>query len=195
MSSVGPQERRVLLGGGIGAGKSSIAVLFVDAGFSLIESDRVGADVLAPGTPATTSVADAWPNVVSGDIVDREALARIVFSFPGALERLEAITHPAIRAEIERRVAEVGGDFVVEVPLTTLDLQGGWVRVAVVASEETRIARAVARGGERDDVRRRVAAQVSEDAWVEWADVVVNNSGSWAATERAVAAVIEGLGS
>jgi dephospho-CoA kinase len=183
----------VLLGGGIGAGKSSVAELFVAAGFNLVEADRIGAAVLGPGTAATRVVASEWPDVVTDDVVDRSALARIVFSSQVELKRLESITHPAIRGEIERIVSSTSRDIVVEVPLTTLGLGGTWLKIAVVADEDTRIARAILRGGEPDDVRRRVDSQVSDGVWAEWADIVVQNSGSWTGTERQVVAVIEGL--
>lgn len=193
MSSDGPQPSRVLLGGGIGAGKSSIASLFGDAGFSLVEADRIGAEVLSPGTAETSAVAAAWPEAVRGDVVDRSALARIVFSSESALAQLEAITHPAIRRRIESIAANAPDMVLVEVPLMTLSPEGEWIRIAVVADEDLRIARAVARGGDPDDVRRRVESQVDEDAWVEWADVVITNNAAWSETEKVVGALLDEL--
>lgn len=193
MSSDGPRRPRVLLGGGIGAGKSSIASLFGDAGFLLVEADRVGADVLSPGTSETRAVAAAWPEAVHGGVVDRSALAQIVFASDTALARLEAITHPAIRRRIESLAASSPGKVLVEVPLTTLNLDGEWVRIAVLADEDLRIARAVARGGDPDDVRRRVQSQVDESAWIEWADTVIMNNAAWSETEKVAGAVIDEL--
>jgi dephospho-CoA kinase len=180
----------VLLGGGIGAGKSVIADLFVQAGFLLIEADGIGAEVLRPHTEATRAVARLWPDSVEEGVVDREVLAGIVFSDSADLARLEAITHPAIAAEIERRVADATGDVIVEVPLTHLVPSRDWTKVAVVADEEIRIARAVERGGDPVDVRRRVSSQVSDDEWLAWADFVVDNSHAWSTTEGTVQALI-----
>jgi len=193
MGSDGPRTHHILLGGGIGAGKSSVARLFAESGYLEIAADRVGVDVLRPGTEATVAVAREWPIVVSGGVVDRSALALIVFSDGDALRLLESITHPAIVAEIDRRVAGTDRDVVVETPVRHLELTGNWIRVAVVADEDTRIARAVARGGDPDDVRRRVASQVRDEDWEDWADVVVSNSGPWSETQQMVLAMIKGL--
>jgi len=193
MASDGPNAAHVLLGGGIGAGKSAIADLFVEAGFLLIEADRVGAEVLRPDTEATLAVARFWPAAVKEGVVDREFLAGVVFSDGADLRRLEAITHPAITAEIDRRVAEARGDVLVEVPLQHLAPSGDWIKVAVVADEETRIARAVGRGGDPADVRRRVSSQVPDHEWVAWADIVIDNNDAWSRTENAVHAVIRGV--
>ncbi len=180
----------VLLGGGIGAGKSAIADLFVEAGFLLIEADSVGAEVLRPHSDASCAVAKIWPEIVKAGVVDRKALAGIVFSNRKDLRKLEAITHPAIAAEIERRVAATAGDVIVEVPLTHLNPSGDWTRVAVVADEKIRIARAIERGGEPADVLRRVSSQVTEIEWTRWADFVIDNNHAWSSTEVAVHSVI-----
>jgi len=195
MSSDGPRKHRVLLGGGIGAGKSSVAAVFVEAGFTHIESDCIGANVLRPGTVATDDVAHTWPEVVRGRSIDRAALAAVVFSSKRELERLEAITHPRIREVIQGAVDDANGSIVVEVPLTTLEIEGDWTRVALLADEGTRVERAVARGGDPQDIRNRIRSQASDADWIEWADVVVTNNDEFAETERKFAALIEGLDS
>jgi dephospho-CoA kinase len=193
MTSDGYIAPNVLLGGGIGAGKSSIAKLFAGSGYLLIEADRVGADILAPHTDATAAVDQEWPEVVRDGVVDRSALARIVFADARALEVLESITHPAIAAEIDLRVVSTDLSIVVETPVKALELAGDWIRVAVVADEDTRIARAIARGGDPADVRRRVASQISDEEWTSWADVVIDNNRAWRETEQAAHAIIRGF--
>jgi dephospho-CoA kinase len=118
-----------------------------------------------------------------------------VFSSKDELDRLEAITHPRIREEIESASDDASGSVVVEVPLTTLDLDGDWTRVALLADEGTRVERAVARGGDPQDVRNRIRSQASDAEWIEWADVVVTNTGSLAETSREITALIDGLDS
>ncbi|GMQ93969.1 MAG: dephospho-CoA kinase [Acidimicrobiia bacterium] len=187
----GPNAAHVLLGGGIGAGKSTVAEIFVQDGFHVIDADEIGAEILGPGADATRLVAQQWPAAVSNGIVNRRALAQIVFADEDELRQLESITHPGIAAEIARRVAERSGDVVVEIPLQHLVLSGNWFKIAVVAEEEIRIARAVARGGDISDVRRRVSSQVSNEEWADWSDTVIDNSGAWAETLSAVRAVID----
>ena len=191
-SEVPPDRpRTVLLGGGIGAGKSSIADVFARHGFDVVLADRIGAEVLAPGAPAVDDVARRWPDVVEDGIIDRAALASIVFRDPDELAALEAMTHPAITGAIMDRVAAAGGGrILIEIPVRAVVDDLDALRIAVVADAEVRLARAVARGGDRDDVLARMRSQAGEDEWRAWADVVVDNSGAWSETERVVEAII-----
>lgn len=185
---------RVILGGGIGAGKTSVASLFATYGFTVIVADDVGRDVLAPGSEAARLVEQRWPSVVADGAIDRGVLAGIVFSSRADLDELEAITHPEIERRIEAMLDDAGRlPCAVETPVPGLLGAVAATRIAIVADDHVRIARAVARGGSIEDVRARVSSQVDQDVWRGWADVVVDNSGAWADTERAVVGVIEEL--
>lgn len=182
----------VVIGGGIGAGKSSVTGVFASQGYVVISADDVGREILAPGSAASREVAARWPEVIEGGAIDRAALARVVFADATALEALETITHPQIVAEITHRIEAGSEPIAVETPV--MGLLGGRadVRVAVVAPRSLRLARAVARGGEASDVERRMQRQPSDHEWRDWADVVVDNSGPWATTERFTASLIDG---
>jgi dephospho-CoA kinase len=190
-----PREGRlvVLIGGGIGAGKSTIAALFGERGFSVLSADLVGHDVLADGSPTVAEVAERWPEVVTDGSVDRSALARIVFADSAELDALEAMTHPEIARRLRTAIRSADRPVVVEVPVLGVLDGDDAVRIAVVAEPEIRIARAVARGGDPVDVRNRMARQPSDDEWSEWASLVVDSSRSWAETEHVAVAVIEEL--
>ncbi len=129
-----------------------------------------------------------WPAVVVDGHVDRARLAAIVFNDTLELAALEAISHPLIAAEIQRRVAGAGDDDVVlELPLNS-DLVGpGWTRLVVVAPEDVRLERAVARGMNRDDAASRIAVQGSDR--VENADIVIHNTGTIAELDAKVEAI------
>jgi len=108
------------------------------------------------------------------------------------LGELEAIVHPRIAERIAERMASATSPgVVVEVPVTSAVDDRDATRVAVVASRDTRFARAVARGGDPDDVERRIEAQDTDAVWRRWADHVIENDGNWAETERAVEELIE----
>ena len=129
-------------------------------------------------------------------LIDRSRLAAIVFADTAELENLEAVTHPAIVGSIAERVQETIGPVAVEVPvLLPLDEgpRDGWRRVFVDADEQLRVERAVARGGDEDDVRRRVAAQVDRETWLDWADDVIENNGTVEALEEQVHNLIDDL--
>jgi dephospho-CoA kinase len=165
--------------GGIGAGKSTVTQRLGELGALVIEADRLGHAVLEPGGAAFGAVAARWPEVVYDGRIDRGALAAIVFRDADELHALEAMTHPAIAAEIERRAAGAGPrPVVVELPVD-VGLGGqDWMRVAVVASEEERFARVAGRGLDPDDVRRRAAMQPGDEAWRRVADRVIVNDGT-----------------
>jgi dephospho-CoA kinase len=156
-------------------------------GAEVIAADEIGHEVLEPGTEAAWAVAAAWPEAVVDGRLDRRRLAGIVFSDPAALEVLEALTHPHIAARIRRRAADAGGRVVaVEIPLLVDILGEDWPRLVVLAEPGVRRARAVGRGMDPDDVARRMAAQPSEDEWVESATWVVRNDGTRDELGRAV---------
>jgi dephospho-CoA kinase len=175
---------RVLLGGGIGSGKSAAGALFSLLGASVLSADRAAHRVLEPGGAAEAAVAARWPSVVAGGRIDRARLAEIVFTRAEALAELESFTHPAIGRLLAEEVAAASTRVVmVEMPLPVDLLGPGWRWVVVDAADETRLDRLVARGLSREEADRRMAAQPSRDEWLARADVVVDNSGDWARLE------------
>jgi dephospho-CoA kinase len=99
--------RTVGVTGGIGSGKSSVVQVLAELGATVIDADRVGHEVYAPGTVGFDQVVAAFgPDVVGADgAIDRKRLGAIVFGDPAALARLNAVVHPLIRATVAERVA------------------------------------------------------------------------------------------
>ncbi len=166
-------DGRWLITGGIGSGKSEVRRLLAERGIHTVDADAVGHLVLA--AEGLAPVAERWPDVVLEGQIDREALAGIVFDDPGELELLEAITHPLIFGRIEADLKGFSGVAVVEMPL--LETSMGWPMIVVDADDETRLRRAVQRGMNEADVRRRMASQPSRAEWLAAADLVVPNHG------------------
>jgi dephospho-CoA kinase len=173
------------LTGGIGAGKSAVADLLAGHGAVLIDADRIAREVVEPGGPAYQPLIDRFgPTIVDAEArIDRPALAAMVFSDPEALADLNAITHPAIGAEMARRKdAAAGTDAVVvlDIPLLKAEHRDTMSLDAVVvvdAPVETALDRLVEiRGMTRADAQARMAAQVSRDERLSGADFVVDNS-------------------
>ena len=113
----------VVLGltGTVATGKSRTAELCARLGVPVFDSDVVARGATGPGGAATAAVVAAFPEVASGDAIDRAALARRVFSDRAALQQLEAIVHPWVaraRAVWLRRQARARTAIVVlDVPL------------------------------------------------------------------------------
>ena len=176
--STSPLPNVIVVAGGLGAGKSTVAAMLAAKGATTIDSDQIGHEVLEPGGPGFAAVAERWPAVFVDGAIDRQRLAAVVFSDREQLEELEAITHPAIGAEIARRAHEAtSGHVVVELPVPAIAAPD-WTWIVVVADPAIRVERAVARGMEADDARRRIASQLTEAEWRRRATHVIVNDGS-----------------
>jgi dephospho-CoA kinase len=170
-----------------------VAALLVDHGYTVVEADRIGHEVLEPGERAFDQVADRWPEVVRDDVIDRRALGRIVFSDPDELAALEAITHPEIHRRLADRIGAADGPVVVEIPIPVDWLPVDWPVVVVDVPDETRVARLAGRGMASDEIRARMAAQPSRDAWLALADHVLDNAGTEAELATGVARLLAEL--
>lgn len=174
------EQVRVLLTGGIGAGKSVVGELLRARGALVIDADEIGHRVLEPGGAAYDQVAETWPSVVIDGVIDRTRLADIVFRDHAELERLESLTHVAIRRQIASLIeGSTEKVVVVEVPLLTDFMGAGWLRVVVDADPAIRTGRLIDRGMDQDDASRRMSAQPARDRWLDTADHVIDNSGDW----------------
>jgi dephospho-CoA kinase len=169
-----------ILIGGLASGKSQVRRFLEEAGIDTIDADSVGHLVLEPNGPAFDEVYSMWPQVVVDGRIDRAALAAIVFADQEQLALLESITHPHIFREISRRVATLDGPVVVEMPLIANPFGSGWRRIVVDCIDENRFRRAVERGMDEAEVRRRMDVQPKRAEWLAVADVVVPNNGDLA---------------
>ena len=181
------------LTGGIGAGKSTVSGLLAARGAVIVDADAIAREVVEPDGPAYQGVVDRFGSEVllPDRHLDRAALAAIVFSDADALKDLNAIVHPAVGGVIAERLAEESStDHVVilDVPLLVESGRGDMGGTIVVDCQpEEALRRAVARGLPEDDVRRRMANQVSREERLAKADFVVDNS----APESALAAEVD----
>jgi dephospho-CoA kinase len=188
--------RRIGLTGGIGSGKTTVARMLAERGAVVIDADAISRELVEPGSPALIELAEAFgPGILRDDgSLNRGALAQVAFTEPGGTERLNAIMHPRIRAESERRLAAAvsqggAGVVVYDMPLLLETGQQSVVDLVLVVDvpEETQLERATGeRGLDADDVRRRMAAQVSRAERLAAADIVIDNAGSLEATRDQV---------
>lgn len=179
------------LTGGIGAGKSTLAASLAGRGAQVVDVDAVGRAVIAPGGSAEGEVRSRFGTT------DRARLAEIVFSDPSARAALEAISWPAIDAELRRAVDGSSAEVLVldMAVLAQGNLGKGLYEVVVTveAPKEVRLRRLVARGMSADDARARMAAQVSEQRRRALADHVIDNGGALDALEQQAQRLWEAL--
>lgn len=176
---------RVGLTGGIGSGKSEVARRLAAYGAVVIDADRIAREVVAPGTPGLAAVVAAFgADVLAADgSLDRERLGAVVFADEAARERLNAIVHPLVRAETERRFAVAPADAVVvnDVPLLVeAGLAPAYdVVVVIEAPIDVRLARITGqRSMTEADARARMASQATDAQRRAVADHVLRNDRS-----------------
>jgi dephospho-CoA kinase len=182
------------LTGGIGSGKSTVAAMLERRGAVVIDADDLARDAVDPGTSGYEQVVEAFGRqlITDGGDVDRERLAQLVFADPEARKQLESIVHP----EVARRFAQALEPYrdtdrvvVYVVPLLVeRSLRAAFdVIVAISASPEVREERLRAdRGMSPEDVRGRMAAQLSDAERARDAHMVIENEGSLEQLDRIV---------
>lgn len=190
------------LTGGIGSGKSTVAQLLVRHGWELVDADQIARDIVEPGQPALTELAQAFgEDILQEDgSLDRGLLASRAFSSREKTAVLNSITHPRINEETQARfdaARQAGADFVVyDMPLLVdkglhKDMDA---TIVVDVDAEERVRRLVAyRGLDEEDARRRIAAQIPDDVRRVVADFIIDNNGPLEALDEQVEGVVEKL--
>ncbi len=184
---------RVGLTGGIASGKTTVANLFAALGVTIIDTDLLAREVVAPGTALLSEIAAHYgADILAADgSLDRRQLRERVFADPAERRWLEERTHPAIRELTDRRSAAAKGPYsMVAIPLL-VETRGAdrFDRVLVVDCEpELQVARLMARDGiTRDAARAMLAAQVTREARLAVASDIIRNDGDIAALRDQVA--------
>jgi dephospho-CoA kinase len=192
--------RVIGLTGGIASGKSTVARILEQLGTVVIDADKLSREVVIPCQPAYHAIVEAFgEGILNRDLtIDRKALGKIVFADPIARKRLEAITHPAIRALAEEKLEELrrAGTGIVFYMAPLLVEAGVTSRVdeiwVVYADAETQLKRLMARDGiNRDEAGQRLAAQMPMEEKATYGKVVIDNRGTPEETERQVREICE----
>jgi dephospho-CoA kinase len=174
---------RVALTGGIASGKSTVADLFAAHGVPVIDTDVIAREIVEPGRPALALVAEAFgADVLDAEgRLDRKRMRERIFKDPAAKRRLEAILHPAIRAEMERQSqAAVGPYQLLVIPLFAEGGRRDHVdRVLLVdVPEELQVQRVMWRDGvSHDQALASLNAQATRAQRLAMADDVLPNTG------------------
>jgi dephospho-CoA kinase len=180
------------LTGNIASGKSTVSGMLREMGATVIDSDLVYRELVGPGQPLLASLAKRFgPDIIAPDgSLDRPALGTIVFSDPAALADLDRLTHPAVIAEVDRRVAAVPTGVVVLDAVKLIEsghadrCDAVWV---VTTSPDEQVTRLMRRNTlSAGEARRRVAAQPPLAEKLARADVVIDNSGTIEQTREQV---------
>lgn len=196
--------RHLALTGGIGSGKSTVAQLFAQRGATVIDADAISRSLMEPGQQVLADVVATFGDHLLDDSgrLERQALANMVFNDETARERLNAIVHPAVRAESQRqREAALAADaehavIIQDIPLLVETGQADQFDGVIVVETDhaVRLHRLVeTRRMDTADANARMAAQATDAQRRAVADWIIENSGSLADTEAQVAKVWDEL--
>lgn len=187
--------RIIGLTGGIASGKSTVSAMLAELGAYIVDADRLARRVVEPGEPAWQEIVD-WLGqgvLLDDGVLDRGKIGAVVFADAAARKRLEAITHPRIRAEMCSQVAVAAEQgFSVAVLDVPLLFEAGWDKMVdetwvVAVDAATQLERLTRRDGMiRGDAEARIAAQMALADKVRLADVVIDNSKDVESTRRQV---------
>jgi dephospho-CoA kinase len=187
---------KVGLTGGIASGKSTVAEAFARLGAKALDADKVAREVVLPGQPAWRKLQQAFgPEFFLPDgEVNRSKLRRLVFADPEERSKLNAIVHPEVMKEINRRFEQLttpaqNAVIVVDVPLLLeVKVAHRFDRVIVVyVTESVQIKRLRQRDGlSLEEARRALSTQMALNKKVEYADYVIDNSGTLVETQAHV---------
>jgi dephospho-CoA kinase len=176
------------LTGGIGCGKTTVANMFAALGATVVDTDLIAHSMTVPGGPAMPAIRAEFgePYLTPEGALDRAAMRALVFSDPGARQRLEAILHPMIRAAADAEAAAANGAYVIYVVPLLIE-SGSWrgrvARVlAIDCPEAMQISRVMARNGLQEaQVKAIMATQVSRQQRLAAADDIISNDDGIAA--------------
>jgi dephospho-CoA kinase len=184
------------LTGGIGSGKSVVGRILAELGAHVIDTDKVGHRVYAPGSEGFTRlVATFGRDIVAADgTIDRKRLGAVVFGDAERRAALNAIVHPLIFGEIlreigEQRSAGFTGHIVLEAPILVEAKGTGlvdqiWVVTAPGAAVRARLTSD--RAMTDAEIDARVAAQLDDAERRRHADVILENDGDLATLRKVI---------
>ncbi|MGQ2966336.1 dephospho-CoA kinase [Methylophilus sp.] len=173
----------VAVTGGIGSGKSEVCKTFAGLGVPVVDLDDIAHAMSAPDSVAMQTVRQTFGDGMFAENgqLDRARLRELVFADPDALDKLNQIMHPAIRAEAVRQIAQHAAyDYVILAIPLLVESRDDWAMIdhvlVVDCSEETQLARVMQRSALSEAMALAIiAAQSSREDRLAIADTVIEN--------------------
>src|SRR3989338_9771424 len=183
--------------GGLGTGKTTVAAMFKRHGAGIIDADAITRGLLGPKGKCIKKVAKIFPGAILKSILNRQALASIVFQNSHTLKKLTDIVFPPALKEVQRQISLYRNKplIILDVPLL---FESGWekivdITVVVKTSRGQQFQRL--KGGRLSgaDITRRLRLQMPLSEKVRRADIVIDNRGTIGETRQQVDAVVDRL--
>ena len=173
-----------------GAGKSTVAALFEKRGFRLIDCDALVHSLYEDWRYAALIKEAFGSDYIKNGSVDRKKLGSLVFSDPGALQKLNETVSPFIMSAVTERIEEAKKQDIATVLDAPLLFEYGLEKfcdlvVGVTADIEIAVKRLSARDGRSEaEIRSRLASQHDSVFFCEHCDHVLKNNGNFHALVR-----------
>jgi dephospho-CoA kinase len=190
---------RAGLTGSIGVGKSFVSNVLAQLGCHVLDADETARQVVAPGSPALLEVAAKFGAEIlqSDGTLDRPKLGALVFADSVQRLALNSILHPYIIAAQDQRLREweaVDPDGIAVVDAALMIESGGYKRfdklIVVHCRPEVQLERVMARNKlGRDEAEARIAAQMSQEEKMKFADYLIDTSDGFEAAREAATKV------
>jgi dephospho-CoA kinase len=190
---------KLALTGSIGMGKSTVAMMFEQAGIAVFDADAEVRKLQGEGGALVEPIGRRFPGSVANGLLDREALTKTVLENPEELAALEAIVHPEVRAARERFNTEHrdAPAILFEIPLLfETGAEAAFDKVIVVsAPQDVQRRRVLERSVMTADKFEAILARQIPDAEKRArADFIVDTGGDLSTTEAQVRHIIACLG-
>ena len=176
---------RIGLTGGIASGKSSAATAFKELGIDVISADEIAKEILQKGSPALKQVVQNFGQTIlnAHSELDRRKLRELIFDDSEKRKTLNAITHPAIRKQMDRLAQNSLTPYVVlEIPLLIESKLHNLVNrvMLVTTDEDIQLNRIIQRDNcSIEHAKSILKAQTTNQIRRLHADDCIRNSGSF----------------
>lgn len=186
------------LTGSSGSGKSTVASMFRDSGYHIVDCDKISKAIDDNDTYKKKIRESFGDEVFIDGKISRRALGRIVFSDKEKLDLLSSISHPIIRSMVMDDVENHRdlGDVVIDAPLlfeSGLDSVCD-TTIGVIASDDIRISRVAKRDDlEYDEAKKRISAQQSIDFYRNKCIIIIENNGDVKALSEKLKSVMKDI--
>lgn len=191
----------IALTGGIACGKSTVSGMLAELGAVIIDADQISRSLTAPDGLALPAIRQTFGDGVfhADGTLDRPALSAVVFADKQAIEKLNAITHPLVKKQMEQQLEDCrknGAKVVVlDVPLLfEANMQHmGDVVACVTAPEEVQISRMASRNGySREEALSRIRNQMPVHEKAARSDIVIDTDKPLDELQEAVERLYQG---
>ena len=177
---------RIGLTGGIASGKTTVRQILAELGAYVLDADDLVHELMQPGGAAYDPVLQRFGRGIldSDGAIDRTALGRIVFHDADERAALNAIVHPLVRTEADRRMNDEVGYAAIAVFDAALLVESGAYRhfdrlIVLSCSVGTQLQRLVAREGiSVVEAQARITAQAPLSDKLAVADYVIDTGGT-----------------